>query len=260
MISRRHALQITAAALFAGCASQKASTSASSQNNAAGGDTKLGQLIRSAEFGDAAKLFQSDVDQFPLDRGRHLILGKLHFGDRNFNAAVGEFETIERCGGTKDDFRVIDLEELVGIGFAKSDTFAQGSRFKDSAAWLYLARLRQGQAAALAPGPQESIRSLLRDEATIDEYVRIQKKMMDEALNQFGREYAEVAGMSEIVDTGKNNLKAELTCVAHFTLAEQALGKNDVAAASRNFQAATATEAGRIIEFHIAKAELARLS
>jgi hypothetical protein len=259
MISRRLALRITAAAFIAGCAPQKADSPTSAQTDAAGGDTELGKLIRGADFASAAALFRGVVDQSPLNRDSRLILGKLHFAGRNFDAAVREFETIERRGGTKDDFRVIDIEELVGMGFAGSDSFVQGSRLKDSAAWLYLATLRQGRATSLPAGPRESIRSLLREETTIDEYVRIQREFMDEVLTQFGRDYAQLSGVGDVVTTGKKNLRAELTCVARFALAEQALGTGDASAARRNLEAALATRAERIIEFHTAKAELARL-
>jgi hypothetical protein len=214
----------------------------------------LGGYIRNGEFDAAAKLLQPEVDQYPLDRGRRLILGKLRFGNRDFAAAAREFQTIEQRGGTKDDYKVVDLEELTGLGFANADTFVQGSRFKDSAAWLYLSGLRQGQDAELAPGPRESIRSLLRGETSVADYVRIQKHMMVVLLDQFGRDYGSVAGVSDMVATGKKNLEAELTCVARFALAEQALGRQN--AARDDLSAAVATDADRIIEFHIAKAEL----
>ena len=224
------------------------------------GDTKLGQHIRAGEFGAAAALFQSEVDTRPLDRDARLILGKLYFADRNFDAALREFETIERRGGTKDDFRVIDVGELVGLGFSASDSFVFGSRFKDSASWLYLADLRlRGVASGPPLGPTESIRTLLRGESTIEQYVDVQAAFMDAALIQFGRDYGAADGVKEAVEVGRRNLRSELICIAHFALGEQAQGGQNAAVAVRHYRDAVTANADRIIEYHIAKAELKRL-
>ena len=62
-----------------------------------------------------------------------------------------------------------------------------------------------------------------------------------------------------MVKVAKENLRAELTCVAEFALGEQALGNGDRDEAAKRFRAALDTKAQRIAEFHIAKAEAQRV-
>ena len=221
---------------------------------------KVADLVHAGDFGGAATLMQTLVEERPLDRDRRLILGQLLFGSGDFAAAGDEFQRIEKRGGTKDDFAVFAIGEALAIGSADKTALFSGSRFRDSASWLYLSLLRKGDAqATLSAGPRESIRTLLRGDATVKEYVDLQRQIMTAFLDGVAKRYGEQAQVADMVKVAQGNLRAELTCVASFALAEQALGRGDLKGAAEHLHAAVETGAERIAEFHVAKAELARL-
>lgn len=222
---------------------------------------KVADLVHGGDFGGAAALMQTLVEVQPLDRGRRLILGQLRFGGGDFAAAADEFQRIEKRGGTKDDFAVLDVGEALTVGSPEKAALLAGSRFQDSAAWLYLALLRKGDTQASAPpGPRESIRNLLRGDTTKAGYIDLQWQIIDALLDGIAKKYGSAAGVTDMVKVAKENLRPELTCVAEFALGEQALGKGDRDEAAERFRAALATKAQRIAEFHIAKAEAQRLT
>jgi hypothetical protein len=222
--------------------------------------TKVADLVHAGDFGGAATLMQTLVEERPLDRSRRLILGQLWFGGGDFAAAADEFQRIEKRGGTKDDFAVLDIGEAMAVGSPDKAALLAGSRFQDSAAWLYLSLRRKGDTQANLPaGPRESIRNLLRGDTTKAEYIDLQWYIMDALLDGLAKRYGNAAGIADVVKVAKGNLRTELTCVADFALGEQALGNNDRKGAIKRFEAALDTDAERITEFHIAKTELARI-
>jgi hypothetical protein len=155
---------------------------------------------------------------------------------------------------------VFGIGEVMSIGSSDKSALLAGSRFQDSAAWLYLSQFRNGEAQASLPaGPRESIRNMLRGDTTKAEYIDLQWQTIDALLDGLAKRYGGAAEVADMVKVAKRNLRAELTCVADFALAEQALGNNDRKGAIKRFEAALDTEAQRIAEFHIAKAELARI-
>jgi lipoprotein NlpI len=222
--------------------------------------TKVADLAHSGDFAGAAALMQTLVEAQPLDRSRRLILGQLWFGGGDFAAAADEFQRIEKRGGTKDDFAVLNIGEALAVGSPDKAALLAGSRFQDSAAWLYLALRRKGDTQASVPGgPRESIRNLLRGEASKAEYVDLQWQIIDALLDGVAKRYGSAAGVTDAVKVAKKNLRAELTCVAEFALGEQALGNGDRDEAAKRFRAALDTKAQRIVELHISRAELARI-
>ncbi|MEZ5831194.1 MAG: hypothetical protein R3D05_08430 [Dongiaceae bacterium] len=221
---------------------------------------KVGDLVNAGDFVGAVAIMRKLVEERPLDRNLRLILGQLCFGGGDFAAASDEFQRIEKRGGTRDDFAVFDVGEVLAIGSTEKAALVGGSRFRDSAAWLYLSLLRKGDDhASLPAAPRESIRTMLRGETTKAEYIDLQSSIVDALLDGLGKKYGSAAGVSDMVRIAKRNLRAELTCVAEFALAEQRLGTNDRKGAIKRFEAALDSKAQRIAEFHIAKAELARL-
>lgn len=223
---------------------------------------KLVELVYASDFRGAASIMRKMVEKRPLDRNQRLILGQFCFGDGDFAAAADEFQRIEKRGGTRDDFGVVDIGELVAVGSSDKTALLAGSRFKDSATWLHLSLLRQGnpQTTTLLAGPRESIRALLRGDTTKDEYVDLQWQAMNSVLGAIADRYGDNAEVAEMVKIAQRNLRAELTCVADFALGEQALGSGDRKGAADHLRAALDTKARRIVEFHIAKTELQRLS
>jgi len=222
--------------------------------------TKVAELVHAGDFGGAAAMMRKLVEERPLDRSRRLILGQLCFGSGDFAAASDEFQRIEKRGGTRDDFGVFGIGEVMAIGSSDKSALLAGSRFQDSAAWLYLSVFRRGDIQPSLPaGPRESIRNMLRGDTTKAEYIDLQWQTIDALLDGLAKRYGDSAEVANMVKVAKRNLRAELTCVADFALAEQALGNNDRKGAIKRFEAALDTGAQRIAEFHIAKAELARI-
>ena len=221
------------------------------------GEPPFAQLVRQGDFASAAKALQVEVDERPLDRDLRLALGKLQFGAGDFAAASQTFEIIERRGGIKDDFVIIDLG---GILTAGSDELTTSSEFNDSAAWLHLAALRQEKESTLSPGAPESIRGVLLGTLSISEYVEVRKRWLTKVLDDVAARYGEAEGVAASVGVTKSRLEDSLICVANVAAAEQLMGLGNSDKARLGFTAAVNTNADRLVEFHIAKTELARLA
>ncbi len=80
---------------------------------------------------------------------------------------------------------------------------------------------------------------------------------MDVLLDGLAKRYSNAAGIADVVKVVKGNLRAELTCVADFARAEQALADNDRKGAIKRFQATQKDVP--LLELHVAQAELRRL-
>jgi hypothetical protein len=162
--------------------------------------TRVADLVHAGDFAGAATIMRKMVEEHPLDRLRRLILGQLCFGNGDFAAAADEFQRIEKRGGTKDDFAVFAIGELIAVGSPDKAALLAGSRLQDSASWLYLSLLRKGDAkAALSAGPRESIRTLLRGDATMKEYVDLQWQIMDAFLDGVAKRYGNHAEIADMV-------------------------------------------------------------
>ena len=209
--------------------------------------------IRAGKFEIAVQRLQSHVAEWPLDRDARSDLAIMQF-------AAGEF------GRSEENFaRIIKLQR----GFA-----SRGNRLLDMEyleAWYRLAQLRAGHTPDTPP--PMSPNSLLAVLAGTVEPEAFATSWADAVLDfNKGLEAAlgntpqttQVDGMTVTMTTkvahpARESLEREYLCLSSFMVGEQAVGQGDLSTAREQLVESVATKSEQLVEYHIAKAELARL-
>jgi hypothetical protein len=209
--------------------------------------------IKAGKFEIAVQRLQLHVAEWPLDRDARSDLAIMQF-------AAGEFAKSE-----ENLARIIKLQR----GFASG-----GNRLLDMEyleAWYRLAQLRAGHALD-TPSPI-SPNSLLAVLARSVEPEAFAASWADAVLDfNKGLEAAlgnttqttQVDGMTVTMTTkvahpAREPLEREYLCLSRFMLGEQALGQDDLSTARKQLAEAVVTKSEHLIEYHIAKAELAQI-
>ncbi len=210
--------------------------------------------VLAGDFTTAAARLDLHVTEWPLDHKARINPPAMQFAAGAFENAIGHLE------------REVHLRR----GYARSRPTSTDFDWPESL--LYLSRLRAGVSAEI-PQPQynPSLLSLLNNDITLDGF--LQRAYAAKEI-----EYAEIEQMMGLISkaVGQTDKQAalwftytrpdpqvtnkELICTARLILGEQALGNKDAKAARWHLQTAIETGIDYLLGFHVAKAELARLS
>lgn len=207
--------------------------------------------VQAGKFDLAAQRLQVYVTEWPLNQDARSNLAILQFG-------AGMFAEAEKNLG-----RIVKLRR----------TYAADPRFELQylEAWYRIAQLRAGQAPATPPpATARSLLTLLvggRDPDTFaaqltDAYFDFLDRMeesMGSPKTTTTSQGAEVTVTMEVERPERAMVERAYLCICNFMLGEQALGLGNQASGRKLLAEAAAYKAESEIEFHIAKAELARL-
>lgn len=207
--------------------------------------------IESGNFAAAAARFEQYLRERPIDHEARAELGLVQF-------AAGEYA---------DAAANLEREAKLQSGYAQNDDLAP--KLDWVAACHYLAVRRSGQEAALpTPHASPSLLALLGKAITLDQFLG-QVETMAQRSHEKAREtlaLIEKITKQQGVDVPLQMppydpaaVRVEYTCVARCVLGEQSLCDDDLPTARDHLKAAIQTEAAHLIQYHIAKAELARL-
>jgi hypothetical protein len=213
--------------------------------------------VQQGDFGTAAERLLMHVTERPLDHEARVCLATMQFADGQFDAAA----------------RSLEPEVRLRRSYARTEP--TGTDFDAVECWHYLAMLRAGQDVEIpAAQYQPSLLSLLGGNITLDEFLEQgvaalevayeqaeqAMKVIAQAMEQSTDErVAKVAPLFSFQKPDRQSIMKSLTCPARFMLGEQALGQKDMSAARTHLASSMATSAVSLVEYHIAKAELARL-
>lgn len=210
-------------------------------------------LIEAGRFGDAARLLEPKPAAAQSLRTRVLRAGALYFGAEDFSSAQQCFDAA--------------LAERAKTDGAEPDTSgAKPNSFlllRDADIWRHLAAGRQGRTVDLNADEVSLVLSpstrLLVGRIDIAAYVEEELKHDRVFYDALILNIAEWKGKEDYIEKAIAPLAKGYRCVGNFALAQQALARGQQAEARALFAAALATNAVDLLEFHIAKAELARL-
>jgi hypothetical protein len=214
--------------------------------------------IEVGDFSMAAQRLELHVNEWPLDHEARTSLAIMQFSGGSFAAAAQNLE------------RQIKLRK----GYARTETTSID--FDAVECWYYLANLRAGRDLQVPPAPhQPSLLSLLSGQIKLNDFLEEGLAAQDavyEKMEPAMKLIAETLQQAMEETTGKRigpafsyerpdkpTLIAGLTCQARLMLGEQAMGLEEMTAAQTHFAATVATKADSMVEYHIGKAELARL-
>lgn len=210
-------------------------------------------LIEAGDFTTAAQLLEPDPVATTYFQKRVVRAGALYF-------AAGDFISAQQCFESA-------LAEPAKTEGTKPDTSGDKPNsfllLRDASVWRYLAQLRQGQAVELATDVasvfisplKRLVAGLIDVDTYADEETRAARAFYDALILNV----AEWKGKEDFVRRAVEPLTKGYRCAGNFALAEQMLARGGKDEARTLFSAALEPAAVNLLEYHIAKAELARL-
>lgn len=204
----------------------------------AASDEELARLIIDGKLEDALRAADHALAAGQVSDVLRRMTGALRFADGDFSGAVSLFEADELAG-----------EYLMG-GPLDADVLKTHVQRES---WRHLASLRAGKASADAP----QIAAILSSDVEI--YAEQQAARERLFYDSLVLSIASSSGRTQFLDNQAARSRAEHRCTAHFVRAELAVAAGRTADARASLDAAAGTAQSALLEYHVARAERARL-
>jgi hypothetical protein len=205
---------------------------------AAASDEDLARLILDGRLADALPAADRAVATGGASGALRLMAGALRFANGDFSGAGRLFESGELAG-----------DYLMG-GPLELDVLRTHLR---SESWRHLASLRAGQSAPDA----HQINAILSSDVEV--YAETQAALERAFYDGLVLSIASSAGRTQFLDSQAARARLQHRCTAHFIRGELAIAAGKTPEARASLAAATATAQPELLEYHVARAELAKL-
>lgn len=207
----------------------------------AASDEDLARLIIDGRLDDALQVADGALGERQGSSSLSLMAGALRFVYGDYSGARQIVASAEATGGY-----------LMG-GPLDMDVLRTNVMADD---WAHLASLRAGE---VSSEPSGTFWGLLSGKIGVDAYVAQRAALERAFYDSLVLSIASSPGRTRFLDSMESQARSVHFCSAHFVLAEAALAEGRRADAVASLRMATATAQPRLLEYHIAKMELARL-
>jgi hypothetical protein len=206
----------------------------------AASDEDLARMFAAGRLGDARPAADRALAEGQTSTVLRLMAGALRFADGDYSGAGHFFDSDEPVGGYLMG-GPLDLDVL--------RTHLRGE------SWRHLASLRVGK--ALSDMDAVQITMLLTNDVEI--YAEQQAALDRAFYDGFVLSIASSQGRTQFLDNQAVRARSQHRCTAHFVRAEAAIAADRMTDARASLDAATSMAQPELLEYHVARAEQARL-